>query len=50
MTTQREEAAPLTQLAFPAISSLIGDIDPDVDKGQDLSAVRAEPIPETRHF
>lgn len=34
----------------PSSSSLIGDLDVEKDKAQDLSQLRADPIPETRHF
>ncbi|PWN32320.1 uncharacterized protein FA14DRAFT_127389 [Meira miltonrushii] len=30
--------------------SMIGDIDTEIDKAQDLNTVRADPIPDVRHY
>lgn len=30
--------------------SMIGDIDTEIDKAQDLNSVRADPIPDVRHY
>lgn len=37
-------------LCFTLVRSLIGDLDVEADKAQDRSAIRAEQIPETRHY